>query len=310
MRPLKLVGALACAGLLALSASAATAPVPVKASSRNEVTPSAGGEYFAWAKSRRGTQRTFDVYVQRGSEPAIKVNAPRTEALGGGIDGTRLAYQEISKRNSNIRFFDLATRRRSSPPGVNTKRYEWRPTISGDWLLFGRGLPFGRSTQQVILRNLVTREQRVLVSLRTRNGSLVAGQVNGNFAVWMRCASGSCSVFRYDLTTRTTTQMPTTGQYQYAPSVTATGTTYYGRSGLDCGTSVELVKTTLEGVTEVLYSFPLGDDFGTSYATTVLTQPPGEVNTTRVYFDRGNCATHRLDIYSLDDLERLPPPTP
>jgi hypothetical protein len=305
---LRLVGTFAVAGLLAVTASAATAPVPVKASSRNEALPAAGGDYFAWAKSRRGMLRIFDVYAQHGTEAAVKVNAPKTHALTGGIDATRLAYQEISsKGNSNIRFFDLTTRRRSSPPGVNTKRYEWRPTISGEWLLFGRGIPFGGSRQQVILRNLVTGEQRILGSIRSRSRALFPGQVNGNFAVWTTCQSGPCSVFRYDLTTQAATQMPSTGQSQYGPSVTTTGTTYYGRSGPECGASAEIVKTSLEGVTELLYSFPPGVDLVTTYPTPVLNKPPGEISTTRIYFEYAVCATRRLDIYSVDDTIRVPP---
>jgi hypothetical protein len=305
---LRLVGLLACAALFAVIASAATAPVPVKASTRNEALPAAGGDYFAWAKSRRGAPMSFDVYAQRGTEAPIKVNAAKTNGWSGGIDGTRLAYQELSKKNSNIRFFDLATRLRSSPAGVNTKRWEWRPTISGDWLLFGRGIVDG-PTQQVILRNLVTGEQRILDSARGRSGGLQPGQVSGTFAVWMKCGSASCNVFRYDLTTQTKTQMPSTGKGQYGPSVTAAGTTYYGRSGPKCGASAEIVKTTLDGATEVLYSFPAGVDFATTYATPVSSIPPGGLGATRIYFEYGICKTRKLDIYSMDDAVSGPPPS-
>ncbi|HMJ00945.1 MAG TPA: hypothetical protein VK488_14000 [Gaiellaceae bacterium] len=307
MNALRAVGLFAVAGLLTVTASAATAPVPVKTSPRNETTPAASGDYFAWAKSRRGQPHTLDVYAQLGTEAPVKVNARRTYGWAGGIDGTRLAYQEVSKRNSNIRFFDLTTHRRNSPQGVNTKRWEWRPTISGDWLLFDRGVVFSGSKQQVILRNLVTGEQRVLDSLRSKHGLLQAGQVNGDFAVWMKCVSGTCTVFRYETTNQVTTPMPTTGQVQYGPSVTATGTTYYGRSGSECGAAAELVKTTIYGATEVLYSFPAGQDFGLTYATPVAIKPPGEISMTRIYFDRTVCSTERSDIYSIDDFDRLPP---
>jgi hypothetical protein len=131
--------------------------------------------------------------------------------------------------------------------------------------------------------------------------------VNGNFAVWMKCRSGSCNVFRYDLTTRATTRMPQSREVQYGPSVTPTGTTYYGRSGPECGSAAELVKTTLDGTTVVLYAFPADEDFAVTYATTVLTKPPTDIGVTRIYFDRGICSTGQLDIYSIDDIERLPP---
>jgi hypothetical protein len=160
----------------------------------------------------------------------------------------------------------------------------------------------------VILRNIVTGEQRVLDTLRSKAGFLQAGQVAGNYAVWQKCTSRtSCKVFRYDIVNGTATQMPATGQVLYAPSVTSTGTTYYGRSGPACGGSAELVKTTLEGGTVVLYSFPSGQDFSVSYAELVVTLPPSPITTSRVYFDRTLCRSGRTDIFSLSDAERIPP---
>jgi hypothetical protein len=301
------------AGLLSVAAAAtATAPVPVKATTRNENTPAASAGYFAWSKSRLGKPKTFDVWAQATGEVPFKVNAPKTVGWAGGIDGTRLAYQEVWKQNSDIRLFDLVTRRRSNPPGVNTKRWEWRATISGDWLLFGRGRIFTPATQQVILRNLVTGEQRMLDTVRNKNGMLQPGQVNGNYSVWMRCnPSPSCNVFRYDLMAGKTTQMPSTGQVQYGPSVTPSGTTYYGRSGPSCGDSAQLVKTALDGTTEVLYSLPAGRDFFSSFALVLTRKPPlPPVTTTRIYFDYATCRPDRQDIYSLDDSQRLPPASP
>jgi hypothetical protein len=304
---LRLVGLLAGAALLAAIASAATAPVPVKASSRNEALPAAGGEYFAWAKSRRGAPMTFDVFAQRGTEAPIKVNASKTIGWAGGIDGTRLAFQELSKENSNIRFFDLATRVRSSPAGVNTKRWEWRPTTSGNWLLYGRGVVFS-SSQAVILRNVATGEERVLDTLRSKSGYLQAGQVAGTYAVWVKCTSReTCSIYRYEIVSKTATRMPTTGQVPYGPSVTPAGTAYYGRSGPGCGAKAELVKTTLDGATVVLYSFPSGQDLSVTYAAPVITLPPTPITRTRVYFSRVLCRSKQMDIYSTTDIERNPP---
>ena len=116
----RLLVLLAGAGLVAVAVAAASAPVPVKATTRNENTPSASAEYLAWSKSRRGKPTTFDVYAQPTGGAPFKVNAPGTVGWAGGIDGTRLAYQQVWKKNSDIRFFDLLARRRSSPSGVNT----------------------------------------------------------------------------------------------------------------------------------------------------------------------------------------------
>ena len=244
--------ALGLAILTAAAAAAPSPPVPVKHSTRNETTPAAGGEYFAWAKSRRGRPNVYDVWAQRGSGRPFKVNAPKTRGWAGGIDGTRLVYQQVKDGwKSDIRFFDLARRRRSAPPaGVNTSRWEWAPSLSGGWLLFGRGEAVRDSLQQVILQNLTSREKIVLDSLRSKNGFLQAGQVNGNFAVWGRCSSSfpQCDVYRYEIAARTKTPISQSGETLYAPSVTATGTTYYGRNiGRECGGNAELVKTTAAG---------------------------------------------------------------
>jgi Tol biopolymer transport system component len=308
----KLLALLAGSALVAVGVSAATTtatPVAVKATTRNEVTPAASGIYFAWAKSRRGHPRVFDVFAQQEGQAGRKVNARNTYGWAGGIDGTRLVYQQVKKGNSDIRFFDLVTRRRTNAPqGVNSKRWEWAPSISGDWLMFGRGVVFGSSTQMVVLRNLVTGEQRVLDSLRSRTGFTQAGQVNGNYAVWMKCAGRStCNVYRYDITTATTTIMPATGQQLYGPSVSPSGAVFYGRSGSGCGERAELVKTTLDGVTTVLYSFSSGQDFVITYTTQVVSVPPPPFTTNRIYFDRIICSSRRYDIYSIDDAERLPP---
>lgn len=308
-RAAKLLGLLLGIALLAVTASAATTPTPVKATARNEATPAAGGDYLAWAKSRRGRPRVLDVWAQQQGKAAFKVNAPRSTGWAGGIDGGTLVFQQVKRGNSDIRFFNLATRRRrNAPSGVNTRRWEWHPTISGPWLLYSRGFAFGSGAKFVILRNLLTAEQRVLDASQSRTAMLQAGQVSGNYAVWTRCTTRTtCTVFRYDIATGSATQMPSTGQVLYGASVTPAGAVYYGRSGPQCGAKVELVKTTLEGTTLVLYTFPSGQDFSVSYAAPLITLPPGPTTTTRIYYDRAVCRTGRTDVYLTTDTERLPP---
>jgi hypothetical protein len=277
---------------------AATTPAPVKTSPRNEVTPAASGPYFSWAKSRSGRPKVYDVFVEQGGQPAFRVNAPNTWGNGGGIDGTRLVYQQVRRHNSDIVFFDLASRRRSdAPAGVNTRRWEWQPHSSGDWLLYGRGAPYSPALQLVLLRNLVTGEERALDSLRMRNAVLLPGDVSGNFAVWMKCVRSprSCNVFRYDITARKTTRIPNRGYLLYGPSVTTAGTMYFGRSRRGCGSSVKLVKAGLDGKMPVLYSFSRKHDF---LMTSLVELSPSLV---RIYFDRLTCRGGRSDTYRIDD---------
>ena len=306
-----LIGSLASA-----IAIAASTPIPVKTTPRNEVGPSAAGDWLSWSRSRERGTSPFDLWAQNGSAPAFRVNPKNTQAYGGGIDGTRLLYQLIRGRFANlsdIRLFDLQARKLAKlPAGINTQNWECCGTISGDWILFSRGRAYGTTRQLVLLRNLVTGEQRVLDSLRNRNGLISAGQINGNFAVWGRCNPyPQCVVYRYDLSTATATALPTVpAKVPYSPSVNPYGTVYYLRSTQGCGKSVELVKQGLVGLPEVVTALPQGRDGEVTYAYTVPPDPQSQTVTTRVYYDTVVCRRQTWNIYRVDDVERLPPPIP
>jgi hypothetical protein len=303
--------AVGAAFLLVGLASAALTPISVKTSTRNEMAPAADGEWFAWTKSRENASSPVDVWAQRGTERAFKVNPRNTQAYTGGIAGNRLVYQLVLDANrSDLRLFDLTTRRHLRlPRGVNTSRWECCGTISGEWLLHSRGLVYTRKTQFLLLRNLVTGEERVLDRLQNRNGLLSAGQVSGNYAVWARCSPHPrCQIRRYDIATRAKTILPVpTGKIVYSPSVDAAGTTYYARSNPGCGKYVELVKEPLAGGSEALLTFPNGSDVDVTYA--ILRPPRGPATSvTDVYFDRVRCGQNRWDIFRVEDLQGPPPP--
>jgi hypothetical protein len=192
---------------------------------------------------------------------------------------------------------------------VNTPRWECCPTISGDWLLFGRRVAYGRNLQLIMLRNLVTGEERVLDRLVNRNGLLAAGQVSGNFAVWGKCnPHPRCQIIRYDVGARTATALAVPpGKVVYSPSITQLGTTYYGRSNVGCGKVVELVKEPLVGLPEVLVKLPSGQDLDVTSAIVQIGQP-ADVTISRVYYDRIVCKRRAWDIFSVGDLERGPAP--
>ena len=315
-KPALLIAALAAGSIVAAVALAAVTPVPVKATARNEVSPAAGADWLAWSRSRERGTSPFDLWAQHAADGAFRVNPKGTQAYGGGIDGTRLLYQLIRGQfatQSDLRLFDLQTRRRKAlPTGINTNGWECCGTISGDWILFSRGRSYGTARQLVLLRNLVTGEQRVLDSLRNRNGLVTAGQVNGTYAVWGKCNPyPQCVVYRYELTTATATALPTLpAKVAYSPSVSPYGTVYYLQSSRGCGKGVQLMKQSLVGLPEVLASLPSSRDADVTYAYTVPPEPPSETTTTHVYFDRVVCRKQTWDVYRADDIERLPPPTP
>jgi hypothetical protein len=304
--------------ILTAAAGAAATPVPVKKTRHNEVSPSAGGDWLAWSRSRQRRVSPFDLFAQHATDRAFKVNRKGTQAYGGGIDGTRLLYQLIRGQfanQSDLRLYDLQRRRlKSLPAGINTKNWECCGTISGDWILFSRGRSYGPATQRILLANLATGERREVDRLRNRNGVLSAGQINGNYAVWARCDPyPQCAIYRYDLTTASATALPTVpAKVVYSPSVSPHGTVYYVRSTKGCGKSVELVKQTLVGAPQVLASLPKGRDVDITYAATPQSNVPpgGDVFLTHLLYDTVICKKQTWDIYRVDDLDRLPPPAP
>ena len=140
--------------------------------------------------------------------------------------------------------FDLATHARSAPAGVNTNRWEWQPTISGDWILYGQQWGSRPLNGRVILHDTNTAETRVLdEQIGKPRRLLFPGQVSGDFATWDRYTplAHTENVFLYQISTQTKTKIPVpTGKVQYSSSVTPTGTVFYARSGVGCGTHVTL----------------------------------------------------------------------
>jgi hypothetical protein len=224
------------------------------------------------------------------------VNRARTHGFSGGFEGETFVYQEVRGRQSNLVFYDLAGGGRSAPPaGVNTRQWEWHPTISGDWLLFGRQ-SFAARADLVLLRNLVTGENRRLSRLAWGRRTLAEpGQVSGNYAVWFRCTP-LCNVFLYDIAAGSTAKIPNPSRrQQYDPSVTDDGTVYFLRSGRGCGNSVRLVRHPLGGPSRVLASLGAGRDSGHTYAL------ENDDGTTTVLFDRVRCSNGARDILKVVD---------
>jgi hypothetical protein len=269
--------------------------IAVRATRAQEALPSADAQHLAWSQATRRNPR-YLLYLQRSGEPRVRVNRPRTEGYSGGFEGETFVYQEVRGRKSNLQLYDVAGGGRSAPPaGVNTRQWEWHPTISGDWLLFGRSNITAR-VDFVLLRNLITGETRRLGSLRWGGRTIAEpGQVSGNYAVWFRCTP-ACDVFLYDIAAGTTTRIPNPSRRQhYDPSVTSDGTVYFVRSGRGCGASVRLVRHPLGGPSRVLAALGTGRDSAHTYA---LENGNG---TTSVFFDRVRCSTGGWDVLKLID---------
>jgi hypothetical protein len=150
----------------------------------------------------------------------------------------------------------------------------------------------------VILHNLITGTERILASVGP-NPLLQPGQVNGDFAVWERCGGGKCNVLRYQISTEATTSIPNPGNFQYAPSVSPSGTMYFIRSGNLCGNPVRLVRRTLGGASEVIAQLPANRD---SFDTYVFTTSSNTVFYERFRIkDNCNIPPTSSNIYKVED---------
>jgi hypothetical protein len=269
----------------------------------DQITPAAAGSTMSWARNGAADTGPYNEYVQVGSGRRVQVNHTGTQAFGGGMSGSTLVYQRVYKGQSDLRFYNVASATYpATPPGWNTASWEWRPTMSGTEVLFGRKtyIPSSHSwRQQIILGSLTTHQQTVIGTATATFAAEFPGQVNGNYAVWTACSTTSCHVQEYDIATQTKTAIPTQGTpFAYDASVSSTGTIYFAHSSAGCGTNVTLNKYPLGGPTAQLVAFPKGIDLGSTYVDDTSGTPT-------IYYSKSTCNTNgtltHSDIYKVVD---------
>jgi Divergent InlB B-repeat domain len=290
-------GALLAASVVGMGptppAGAAT-EIPVLTSSHGEFQPARGEGLLGWEQNSRRRPNEFDVMVRRDGSSPVRVNPGRSRAAMGDFAGGRLVYQQYRNRRSDLRFYDLDTGARSKVAGVNTRHWEYWPSMSGEWLLYGRWNRSG-GARRLLLHNLATGERRVLDRTKSGRAFIGPGQVAGNYAVWSTCDL-RCQVFRYDILTATAEMIPNPGAYQRAPSVSSAGTVYFSRGGKGCGASVALVRAPVGGPQEVLVQLQNVLDIRDTYA---YTKANGSVE---VYYERNGCGKPAAaDVYMVED---------
>jgi hypothetical protein len=238
----------------------------VLATDAGEFQPARGLHHTAWERNTPARPGHYDVYARAEDGSAFKVNAAGTGAANGGISGDRLVYQQFRGRSSDLKIYDLGARqRRNAPRAVNTRAWEYWPSISGARLLFGR-LKLGSGARAILLYNTRSRTTRRLAGTRSEGSFLAPGQVNGNYAVWAKCTRAGCAVFRYNALTKSTTKLRGSGS-QHAPSVTRSGTVFYARSRSSrCGSEVRLVRAAKGRRPVTIARLPDGHDVGDTYA--------------------------------------------
>jgi hypothetical protein len=285
------------------TASGAVSQSGVLTTPRDEILPAAD-RWFLWSQNSATHPHLYAEYVEAnpasstGPGPRIRVNAVGTQGFSGGIlPSGRVIYQQVNGHQSNLKFFNPPTRVRNNPPvGVNTPAWEYRPSASGAWILFGR---FKASThrRKIILFDLFS-QQVILLADRpadpSNQPSATPGQVNGNFAVWSQCTATACNVWEYDIATATKTRLPnaTPGHYNYAPSVDTAGTVYFAHGGRTCG-GATIEKQPLGGAAAAILPLRNRDVTSSSFADRWGNASPS------LLFAKYNCKTGSNDVYSI-----------
>jgi hypothetical protein len=298
-------------------ASALLTPQGVRTSRAQEFTPAAdyapsGTPLFAWSQNSRAHPNRFNAFFKRGSHTLVKLNTSGRGFLGG-IDPPLVVYQQVKNNESNVRLFNYQTGVRSGPPqGVNSADWDWAPSISGDWITFGRD-DDESNDQWVLLESWSQLTQLQLETIGLNREQLYPGQVNGNFVVWTYCGL-ECDVRKWEIPSDhiptqdevvpVTLPKAATATDQYAAAVTSTGTVYLVRSGDGCGLKLRIVRFGPSDPPEgtVIASIPGGKDVHGDGGY-VRERSNGTVE---YFFDRVDCSSGRLDIYKVTD----PPPGP
>jgi hypothetical protein len=265
-----------------------------------EEMPVVAGAYLAWTQRApqrtRSARRTSDVYVLHG-ERVTKINRPGTSARTGGIADGVLVYQEIRQGESDLRLLRLGSRREMDPPaGVNTRDWEWHPTLADKLVLYGR-IDFSIKTFSIMLADLATSRIIELDRVSGEHPYASPGQISGRFAVWSACPGrATCRVYLYDVQRRRTVAVPTAEGFEsldYAPSVDREGTIFFARSKAGrggCGPNVSFMRFRRhDRQPSLLFRLPPGRDTRWSYAV----RAGGGAD---VYFDRVDCNSNNVDI--------------
>ena len=255
------------------------------------VDPTTGDRYLAFTQAPQGGHP--NAWYRRNGGSKVRLN---TRGIGWtfGLDPaiTTITYQQAVRNTSRIKLFDWSTKtRRDAGALVNVAgRWQYSGSISGPWLSFARlNSTASPDVRKLYLYNTDTQERRLLDTFigPLRAGVIQNGQVNGDWEVWSKMRDGyrKLSVFRYQISTGRTTQVPRAlDRYDYGPSVTPGGTMYFIRSRFACGRGVTLRSFDPLGTMRTVFSFPSGRSVDDTFAVA------NQDGSTTIYYDSYRCA--------------------
>jgi hypothetical protein len=255
---------------VALLAGAALAATPVKVRDADRLKEWGGSAidgWFAWEANTRAHPRVFKVYVQPDGGTKQRVALAGTtrspSLIASGHRAGQVVFQALGLHKGDIRFYDpVAEQVLRAPRTINTAKHEEYPEADGDYLTFDR---YDSSRWNTIIYRFSTKTSIVI------GHRMIAGQLNGDYAVYMRCAASTCDVQRYRISAGRFTTMPAaaSGRANYWPAVMADGTVYYVQGSRNrCGRNTRILRFHAGAVTTVA-KVPDGTELAAMEARTV-----------------------------------------
>ena len=255
---------------LVLLAGATLAATPVKVRDRDRVKEWGGSVidgWFAWEANTKAHPRVFKVYVQPDGGQVQRVALEGTtrapSLIGSGPRTGQVVFQALDLHRGDIRFYDpVADAVLRAPKTVNTSKHEEFPEADGDYLTFDR---YSAARWNTILYRSSAKTSTVI------GHGMIAGQLNGDYAVYWKCSKATCDVKRYRISRRAFTTVPAaaSGRANYWPAVMPDGTVYYVQGSFKrCGRNTKILRFHAGTVTTVA-KMPDGTELASMEARTV-----------------------------------------
>lgn len=301
---------LAVAMTLATIATASAGTIPqtlVEGGGGNQFSGDGNSTWLTWATNTAEHPRQYNARARLlAGGGGLRMNAGGTDGFAGDINGdtTEAVYQQTDGPDSDIWLYDLETESRSYPETVNGTAWEWQPSISDGYILFGRN-KFARASSpwKIMLYDRNTDTLRVLDTVTNSCRCIFPGQVSDEYATWTRCDRATCQAWYYDIAGESTARIPNPlDKQQYFPSVSAaTGDLYFIRSGNGCGQNVKLARWNPVGGGDAVIVSQQPAGYDVYSGPNVFDDTGGHQD---VYVDRQVCAgKYYADIYVVNDAD-------
>jgi hypothetical protein len=287
-------------------AGVAITPTKIFGGPEYQYFAASNGTTMGWAQNSQARPRRWNAYASMDPvNGGTRLNAPRTEGFFGDVDtdGNEAIYQQVEGSSSDLYLVDITDPTTRTPaPDVNTRRWEWQPRSSDEYIMFNRN--YRRAgVVRLLLYDRTTTATTILREDPFRV-SVFAGAVGAGYATWTICRR-HCSAWIHDIGAATTVKIPTAGDRpQYAPVVDEVHmNAYWVRSRPSCGAGVGFWTAPLADLAAAvkIAALPRGIDTGWSSSLEY------DVANDRIdlIFPRHSCRTGDANIFELQGVDTI-----